>query len=356
MLFPIVLATKASFIADTNSVSNHHFAKYTELNKPADYVQDNQEQGYVKYEQFHFGPSNFQDDTVNEMFVKLESAPSSSNFYVSPQKVTLNTVIQVSDQPNLVFKWTWDTCAGRTDSSGNVVANPVKTANGCVTPNGDPTFDANGSSVFPKGFSSLQLVPAYGGSAIDLLAFVPNTNVLVGVTQQASIDITNIKSGYYYIAMSATDANNNLVSGKSFVFIIKNIQDLPNIQNLVLYSPLKASYWSANTTYSIRFGLNVLNGYIPDQYYVDILDEYNNIIQAKAIGPSYPFANDTLFGPSKPVNYTRWHIGTNYVNKKLKIRLTGVQVQGNTVVELPDPPRVTSDLFYIGQALPSGLP
>ncbi|KAJ3269221.1 GTPase-activating protein [Terramyces sp. JEL0728] len=395
MIFPAVLALQANFISDSNQLGEHskQYAKYVDsdyaqyehdqespypewinhesshLNNNQDYSPEsqynqgynpelsnnyekqsikytyyNQDEEFSKYEKFHFGPSNYEDGVenvslLNEKFTKLKANPSSSNFYVSPQKVTLNTIVQVSDQPNLVFKWTWDTCAGRTDSGGNVVANVVKTSSGCVTPNGDPTFAANGANIYPQGFSTLQLVPAYGGSAIDLLPFVPNSNTLVGVTQQASIDITNIVSGYYYIAMSATDSNGSPVAGKSFVFIVKNVQDLPNIQNLVLYSPLKASYWSANTTYSIRFGLNVLNGYIPDQYYVDILDENNNIIQAKAIGPSYPFANDTLFGPSKPVNYTRWHIGTDYVNKKLKIRLTGVQVQGTNVVELPDPPR-----------------
>ncbi|KAJ3252703.1 hypothetical protein HK103_001316 [Boothiomyces macroporosus] len=276
---------------------------------------------------------------------------TTSNFYISADTYSAFSEIDVTTTKSITFRWEWDSCALQTDGGGDRV--PAVNLGGQCQFNGQKTFPPKDkTAVFPNGLQTLFM--SYGfatGQKVDLLPSVPkNDGNFVAITHSITIDnLSNFQSGYYSLSMSAIDADGNLVKGSSPMLIFKNTQPLPDIQQITLYSPLQGSYWLPNKQYRIR--LEVLpTGFQPTNFHVDVYNAQGNLI-TRVLTAATPFANDTLLGPDHPLNYTLWTIDPSFANQKVKIKLTGVQVIGNNVVELPSAPTTFSGYFLIGPVL-----
>jgi hypothetical protein len=117
-----------------------------------------------------------------------------------------------------------------------------------------------------------------------------------------------------------------------------------------LHSPLKGSFWLANSEYRIRFEI-LPTGLIPDRYHVDLLTPAGDIV-SRVIEAGPPLANDTLLGTSRPLNYTIWKIPKEMSNRRFKLRVTGVQMSGSVTITMANPATAESGVFYIGPVKP----
>ncbi|KAJ3273404.1 hypothetical protein HDV01_004474 [Terramyces sp. JEL0728] len=275
-----------------------------------------------------------------------------SDFFITADTYIAFSEIDVTTAQSITFRWEWDTCALQTDGGGTLVPNAVNLGGHCQY-NGQNTFPPKDKSkVFPNGLQTLMMTYGFAtGQSVDLLPSVSkNDGHFVAETHSITIDnLSNFQSGYYSLSMSAIDANGDLVKGSSPILVFKNTQPLPAIQQITLYSPLQGSYWLPNKNYRIRFEV-LPTGFQPTNFHVDIYNSQGVKI-TRVLTAATPFANDTLLGPNHPLNYTEWTIDPSLANQKIKIKLTGVQVIGNNVVELPTAPTAMSGAFLVGPVL-----
>ena len=125
-----------------------------------------------------------------------------------------------------------------------------------------------------------------------------------------------------------------------------------DVDTLTIASPLKGSFWLANASYRVRFGVSP-TGIIPDRYHVDLLTAQGQVV-ARVLEAAPPLANDTLLGSNNLLNYTVWNIDKSLANRRFQLRITGVAMQGATIINLSDAPTALSGVFFIGPAKPDG--
>ncbi|KAJ3252704.1 hypothetical protein HK103_001317 [Boothiomyces macroporosus] len=276
------------------------------------------------------------------------------SFYVSAVGYQPYAIIDVLNTNQVQFTWSWDTCAGQVDGSGNRVVGATVGSDGKCQYNGVDTHSpSSNNAVFSSGFTTLSLTAGFTGSTqINLLPSVASNNGdFIALTH--SLTLTNLQqypSGYYTLQLAAQDSDGNPVKGQSPIYAFKNKDPLPPVQKINLYSPLGGSYWLANAEYRIRFEI-APGGYQPDHFHVDLLTPAGQLI-TRILENAQPLANDDLLGSNHMLNYTLWNITSDLANRQFRLKITGVQDIGGKVVTLPDPPTTTSGIFFIGPVKP----
>jgi hypothetical protein len=119
---------------------------------------------------------------------------------------------------------------------------------------------------------------------------------------------------------------------------------------MVIHSPLAGSFWVANVDYRVRFE-GAAGVTLPTRYHMDLLTPAGDLVQriSEALPP---LAGDTLLGTNRNVFYLIWKVAKELANRKYKIRVTGVNSNGDTTLPLSVPFVAESGMFFIGPAKP----
>ncbi|KAI8924292.1 hypothetical protein BC831DRAFT_466195 [Entophlyctis helioformis] len=284
------------------------------------------------------------------------SQSTTFSFTVQPVGFTAPGPVVAATTASITLRWTTDTCAGATDGRGNAVnSGTPRRINGQCFDSNNRNIIIDDTRTFPQGLSALSLRRGIGSNSpeqYDLLKSVTNSPALAGVAR--TITITNLNqypSDYYSLYVAATDSRGNLIQGQSPFFAIRNVEELPRIGSMQLWSPLDGSYWLANAEYRVRWELLPL-ATVPDYFNVDLLTADGQFI-ARLLETVPPNTGDVLLGESRPLNYTIWSIDPALRNKRFKLFVTGVFVVGGVVQPITEAnPQVTSGVFFVGPVKP----